>query len=50
MNGYFCDDIKLRIVKDVLVRLNVFFLSYFGWMFFSILYIYIGWWSVDVME
>ncbi|WCN28436.1 phosphatase PAP2 family protein [Thermococcus kodakarensis] len=50
MNGHLCDDIKSRIAKDVLVRLNAFLLSYFGWMFFSILYIYIGRWSVDVTE
>ncbi|WP_297064933.1 phosphatase PAP2 family protein [Thermococcus sp.] len=34
--------------RDVLVRLNAFILSYFGWITFGVLYGYIGKWSVDV--
>ena len=33
---------------EVLVRLNAFFLSYFGWIAFGILYGVIGRWSVDL--
>ncbi|NJE02974.1 phosphatase PAP2 family protein [Thermococcus sp. MV11] len=33
---------------EVLVRLNAFFLSYFGWIAFGVLYGIIGRWSVDV--
>jgi membrane-associated phospholipid phosphatase len=33
---------------EVLVRLNAFFLSYFGWIAFGVLYGVIGRWSVDV--
>lgn len=33
---------------DVLIRLNAFLLSYFGWMGFGVLYGVIGRWSVDV--
>ncbi|NJE53789.1 phosphatase PAP2 family protein [Thermococcus sp. 21S9] len=34
--------------REVLVRLNAFILSYFGWIAFGVLYGYIGRWSVDV--
>ncbi|AHL22614.1 MULTISPECIES: phosphatase PAP2 family protein [Thermococcus] len=34
--------------KEVLVRLNAFILSYFGWIAFGVLYGYIGRWSVDI--
>jgi|GEM_PF-2519992 len=33
---------------EVLIRLNGFFLSYFGWMAFGLLYGVLGKWSVDV--
>jgi len=33
---------------EILVRLNAFFLSYFGWIAFGVLYGLIGRWSVDV--
>ncbi|WP_148882041.1 phosphatase PAP2 family protein [Thermococcus aciditolerans] len=33
---------------EVLVRLNAFFLSYFGWVAFGVLYGVIGRWSVDL--
>ena len=33
---------------EVLIRLNGFFMSYFGWMAFGILYGVLGRWSVDV--
>ena len=33
---------------EVLVRLNAFLLSYFGWIAFGVLYGYIGRWSIDV--
>ncbi|WP_258084344.1 phosphatase PAP2 family protein [Thermococcus thermotolerans] len=33
---------------EVLIRLNAFFLSYFGWIAFGVLYGIIGRWSVDV--
>ena len=35
---------------DVLIRLNAFLLSYFGWVGFGILYGVIGRWSVDVTD
>jgi len=36
--------------RDVLLRLNAFILSYFGWIAFGVLYGYIGRWSVDLTE
>ncbi len=36
--------------RDVLVRLNAFILSYFGWIAFGVLYGYIGKWSVDITK
>jgi len=33
--------------REVLVRLNAFILSYFGWIAFGILYGYLGRWSID---
>lgn len=36
--------------RDVLVRLNAFILSYFGWIAFGVLYAYVGRWSVDVTD
>ncbi len=33
---------------EILIRLNAFFLSYFGWIGFGILYGVIGKWSIDV--
>lgn len=35
---------------EVLVRLNAFFLSYFGWIAFGVLYGIIGRWSIDVTD
>lgn len=35
---------------EVLIRLNAFFLSYFGWMAFGVLYGIIGRWSIDVTK
>lgn len=43
------DWVKARLSDpEVLVRLNGFFLSYFGWMFFGVLYSFLGRWSVDL--
>ena len=35
---------------DVLIRLNAFFLSYFGWVAFGVLYGVIGRWSIDFTQ
>ncbi|WP_232461795.1 hypothetical protein [Thermococcus pacificus] len=35
---------------DVLIRLNAFFLSYFGWVAFGVIYGVIGRWSVDFTQ
>ncbi|AFK23230.1 phosphoesterase PAP2 superfamily protein [Pyrococcus sp. ST04] len=45
------NEIKGRISnKEILIRLNGFIISYFGWIIFTLLYEYFGRWSIDVTE
>jgi len=45
--NWLCERLRDRAV---LLRLNAFILSYFGWILFGVVYSYVGRWSVDVTK